>query len=138
MGVASPNMEVLCPLLTIPHKITFGDVCGDPDFGTPPPLRRSSCLPARRRKLRRLSVARLLLSPFRFGHLGTCLICPLFGHFKHVPKCPKLQYKLLSFASCAFLYGLCLHFCHFCLKPCCLLAIPSLFFFFACYIFADL
>ena len=38
MGVASPNMEVLCPLLTIPHKITFGDVCGDPDFGTPPPL----------------------------------------------------------------------------------------------------
>ena len=86
----------------------------------------------------RLSGPSHRLPSFRFGHLRTCLICSLFGHFKHVPKCPKLQYKLLSFASYAFLYELCLHFCHFCLKPYYLLAIPSLFFFFACYIFADL
>ena len=25
----------------------------------------------------------------QFGHLETCLFCPFFGHFKHVPKCPK-------------------------------------------------
>ena len=40
---------------------------------------------------------------FQFGHLGTCLFCPFFGHFKHVPMCPKLQDISLSFASFLFL-----------------------------------
>ena len=33
-GGKSPDTEVY-PLLTIPHKIIFGDICGDPGFGTP-------------------------------------------------------------------------------------------------------
>ena len=39
------------------------------------------------------------------GHLGTCLFCPFFGHFKHVPMCPKLQYNLLSFVLMFFLFS---------------------------------
>ena len=42
--------------------------------GFPPPLRHSTCSPSRRRKLRRSSIARLLLFPFRIyirrGPLG--------------------------------------------------------------------
>ena len=32
-------MGVKVPLLIIPHKITVGDVCGDPGYGTPPKMR---------------------------------------------------------------------------------------------------
>ena len=44
---------------------------------------------------------------FQFGHLGTCLFCPFFGHFKHVPNCPKSQDISLSFVSTLFLSILC-------------------------------
>ena len=48
--------------------------CGEPHSGFPPPLRHSTCSPSRRRKLRRSSIARLLLFPFRIyirrGPLG--------------------------------------------------------------------
>ena len=42
-----------------------------------------------------------------FGHLGTCLFCPFFGHFKHVPNCPKSQDISLFFDSTLFLSLLC-------------------------------
>ena len=54
LRMKSPDMGVLFPLLP---------------FGTPPPLRHSTCSPSRRRKLRRSSIARLLLFPFLF-HKG--------------------------------------------------------------------
>ena len=63
-------------------------------------LRSHPDTPARQNRRSSPSYRRL---SFQFGHLGTCLFCPFFGHFKHVPQCPKLQDISLSFASFLFL-----------------------------------
>ena len=79
-----PDMGVRDPLLTeTPQRVlaSLWYFAGAPNSGTPPPLRRSTRSPSRRRKLRRSSVARLLLSPFRIyirrGPLEAC----------RLPKC---------------------------------------------------
>ena len=79
-----PDMGVRDPLLTETPQSVLASLwyfAGTPNSGTPPPLRRSTRSPSRRHKLRRSSVARLLLSPFRIyirrGPLEAC----------RLPKC---------------------------------------------------
>ena len=74
IGVRSLTWEYCSPTNPGTPQNCLRRFCGEPHSGFPPPLRHSTCSPSRRRKLRRSSIARLLLFPFRIyirrGPLG--------------------------------------------------------------------